>query len=585
MRKPFKFLNLFFFVAFCIVFVSILLFAFYGDINSTGENTKDNTPVISKKDILDDNVVALHGKAEFYWKQLLTPEEFQKGKKVNNKSIVDFPDTWNKRSFDGKRRQGTGYATYRISLYIDTVLNMAVKIKDYCNSYRMWINGELVSEKGFPGKNRKETIPAKINTISEFTSKKGLNELIIQTANYHENYGGFREEFLIGSKKKISRLSVRRKIIDAFVLGIILIMAIYNIGLFFLNQHKKSFLFFGLFAFFVFLRQALLSDIHLFDSLIQANLPLYLKITFASAVFSSLMLGLLFRSVFPELLSKFIIKAFSFYIILTGIFIFIAPIYYVSVGMHFIQAVIVLFLLYILFLSIKAFYLKLTDRYILAMGFFIVLITTGVEFLIFNRVVYAGYTLHYGLVMFILFQSYALSAEFSLTNKRNIWLSNELNSYNINLEKLVSEKTRDAVRTEERKLFSVILQKTETDNLLSKIYSDLKKMRVKSQEEKKIIKELINKVSISLKQNETEKHLMHFEKIHPDFFNALKAAHPSLSQNEMKLSAYIKLNMSHKDIGRILSVQPESVRKAKTRMRQKMGLASDKEIINYLNNF
>ncbi|MFO8066165.1 MAG: LuxR C-terminal-related transcriptional regulator, partial [Bacteroidales bacterium] len=65
----------------------------------------------------------------------------------------------------------------------------------------------------------------------------------------------------------------------------------------------------------------------------------------------------------------------------------------------------------------------------------------------------------------------------------------------------------------------------------------------------------------------------------------LHATHPSLSQNEIRLAAYMKLNMTHKDIGRILNVQPESVRKAKTRMRQKMGLASDKDITNYLRKF
>jgi len=293
----------------------------------------------------------------------------------------------------------------------------------------------------------------------------------------------------------------------------------------------------------------------------------------------------LFRDVFPELLSKFIVKAFTVIIVLAFIFIFIAPIYYVSVGMHYVQAAIVLFLLYVLFLALKVFYLKLTERYILALGFFIVLGTISVEFMIFNRIIYSGYTMHYGLVMFILFQSYALSADFSLTNKRNIRLTEELKSYSTNLENLVREKTLDAKQANERELFSVILQKTETDNLLNEIYNALRKIEGKSKEGGKTIHDVIKKVKLSINQNETEKHLLHFEKIHPCFFNALQAAHPSLSQNELRLSAYMKLNMTHKDIGRILNVQPESVRKAKTRMRQKMELPSDKDVFHYLRKF
>jgi hypothetical protein len=288
MKKPLKVLNLVFFVAFCLAFVSILLFAFYGNLASTYDDSESNTIVIKTDDIVEDNVVELKGTVGFYWKQFLTPAD------INNESVaktgysVKLPGTWNRRFLNSKQIQGRGYATYYIPISIDTVMLMSIRIKDYCNAYRLWINGEFVSEKGFPGKNMRETIPARINTINDFTSKKGLNEIVIQTANYREKYGGFRESFLLGSQKQIKELSIRRKVIDAFILGIILIMSIYQIGLFFLNNDRKAFLYFGLFALFVFVRQALLSDIQVMDSFIQANVPLYLKVAIASAVLSEI---------------------------------------------------------------------------------------------------------------------------------------------------------------------------------------------------------------------------------------------------------------------------------------------------------
>jgi DNA-binding CsgD family transcriptional regulator len=164
-------------------------------------------------------------------------------------------------------------------------------------------------------------------------------------------------------------------------------------------------------------------------------------------------------------------------------------------------------------------------------------------------------------------------------------LTEELKSYNVNLEKLVKEKTQDALQAKERELFSVMLQKTETDNLLNEIYNWLDNAQGKSIEKERVLNDLIIKVKNKLGQNETEKQLLQFEKIHPNFFESLQIAHPSLSQNEIKLSAYLKLNLTYKDIGRILNVQPESVRKAKSRMRQKMGLESDKDIKDYLRSF
>ncbi len=584
MNKNLSFVNLIFFVIFCLAIASTLFTAFHNNTKKPTEHNNQDGLVINKSHIVNNNLVALEGEMEFYPNKLLSPKDFEENANISGKDFLEFPNTWNGKFINGKKLSGIGHATYRTQLYFDTICDMAIKIKDYCNSYKLWINGELISQGGVPGKNKSQTIPVKVNSADTFTPKKGANEFVLQVSNYHEKYGGLRQAFIIGSESKINELANKRQIIDAFVLGIILIMSLYQISLYTLNRHKKSFLYFGLLAFFIFIRQALLSDIFLFDPFIQNNVFLYLKITIASAVLSSLMLGLFFRSVFPELLSK---KTKNIFVFLTGasvFYIFLAPIYYVSVGIHIIQAFIMLFLIYIFYLLIKSFWLKINGRSMIAFGFLLFLMAIGIEFLIFNRIIYSDYTLQYGLVVFILFQSYALSADFLLTHKQNIKLAKKLEYNNKNLQRLAEDKSQEAIEAKERELFSVILQKSETDNALQKIHNGLIKLKVSDANNKEIIDNLIKTSKSIFSQNETEKHLVYFEKIHPDFISTLQARHPSLSQNELKLAAYIKLNMTHKEIARILSVQAESVRKAKTRMRQKMGLSSDKEISYYLNS-
>ncbi len=67
----------------------------------------------------------------------------------------------------------------------------------------------------------------------------------------------------------------------------------------------------------------------------------------------------------------------------------------------------------------------------------------------------------------------------------------------------------------------------------------------------------------------------YFENVHPNFFTELTKKHNNLSQNDLKICAFIKLNMSSKEIAQILNVNNKTVDIARYRLRKKMNL--DKE--------
>ena len=67
-----------------------------------------------------------------------------------------------------------------------------------------------------------------------------------------------------------------------------------------------------------------------------------------------------------------------------------------------------------------------------------------------------------------------------------------------------------------------------------------------------------------------DKFKLHFENVHPSFFEDLKNKYPDLTKNETRLCAYLHLNMSTKEIAALLNIDPGSVRRAKTRLNKKM---------------
>ncbi len=73
-------------------------------------------------------------------------------------------------------------------------------------------------------------------------------------------------------------------------------------------------------------------------------------------------------------------------------------------------------------------------------------------------------------------------------------------------------------------------------------------------------------------ENDWEMFKLHFEEVHPNFFLNLKKEHPSLTQNNLKLCAYIKIGLSNKEISRIFNVNPDSIKTAKKRLKKKLNL-------------
>jgi PAS domain S-box-containing protein len=67
-----------------------------------------------------------------------------------------------------------------------------------------------------------------------------------------------------------------------------------------------------------------------------------------------------------------------------------------------------------------------------------------------------------------------------------------------------------------------------------------------------------------------------FEKVHSSFYENLSARYPDLTANERKMCAFLKLNMSNKDIAQITFQSDDALKKARLRLRQKLGI--DREI-------
>lgn len=76
-----------------------------------------------------------------------------------------------------------------------------------------------------------------------------------------------------------------------------------------------------------------------------------------------------------------------------------------------------------------------------------------------------------------------------------------------------------------------------------------------------------------------------FSKVYPLFFSRIKLRHPSLTEYDLRLCTYIMAGVENKRIALLMNVLPESLKKSRTRLRKKLGIASDVDLGDYLRTF
>jgi len=147
-----------------------------------------------------------------------------------------------------------------------------------------------------------------------------------------------------------------------------------------------------------------------------------------------------------------------------------------------------------------------------------------------------------------------------------------------------SEKVRQELEIKNKEILSNSLVLLNKNELIENLEIIVKKIKVADNKENKIV---VNEIQSLLRDNTNQENIwndfkIHFEKVHQNFFDKLKEKHPDLSENDTRLCAYLKIGMQNQEIASIAFISPESVRKRKQRLREKLNLESGNDITQYI---
>lgn len=152
--------------------------------------------------------------------------------------------------------------------------------------------------------------------------------------------------------------------------------------------------------------------------------------------------------------------------------------------------------------------------------------------------------------------------------------------------KLEKEKLEKDMIIKNKELTTNVLYLLQKNELIINITSRLLKLKDKLKAEnvdpvQRIIYDLQ-----SLTDKEVWKEFeVRFQDVHEEFYQKLKLQFPDLSPSEIKLAAFLRLNMTTKEIASITSQSINSLEVARYRLRKKLGITSQEvNLVNFLLN-
>ena len=129
------------------------------------------------------------------------------------------------------------------------------------------------------------------------------------------------------------------------------------------------------------------------------------------------------------------------------------------------------------------------------------------------------------------------------------------------------------------------IQKNKVLSSLTEELVEIEKTAIK-EETREAINKISKKIRSSLNANAWEEFEIRFHQVHKEFYEKLATKHPKLTPNEKRLCAFLRLDMSSKEISRITGQSLSALQMARIRLRRKLNISNkDINLITFLSQY
>jgi ligand-binding sensor domain-containing protein len=196
------------------------------------------------------------------------------------------------------------------------------------------------------------------------------------------------------------------------------------------------------------------------------------------------------------------------------------------------------------------------------------------------------------IVRFILYRIKLSKEKEKLRHKHELLKKEELFQHQaVVAEKEIIRLRNDKLRAEklhrDKELANQTMSLIQKNKLLNKLSEELQRIQNLTSDASSITKMVLIRKNIKKELDNEEQNKLfktYFEDVHADFFKHLKEKYPKLTPGDLKLCAYIKMDISTKEISTLLNISYRGVEISRYRLRKKMELSRDINLSTFLSN-
>ncbi len=134
-----------------------------------------------------------------------------------------------------------------------------------------------------------------------------------------------------------------------------------------------------------------------------------------------------------------------------------------------------------------------------------------------------------------------------------------------------------------QELAGITMNLVRKNEIILELRNDLKQLQKEESPDQQQLRSLVLKLNTALSsEKDWEAFEYHFTRVHQGFFQKLKKEYPVLTASDMRLAAYIRMNLSSKEIAPLLHISLRSVENKRYRLRKKLHLDPEQQIIDVL---
>ena len=158
----------------------------------------------------------------------------------------------------------------------------------------------------------------------------------------------------------------------------------------------------------------------------------------------------------------------------------------------------------------------------------------------------------------------------------------ELEVKNKKIDSLYNENLKNELNLKNNQLTAITMQLLKNKEFILDVQQKISTAVSKTNSEKDL-KRLVKTIDLELSNIDYwDQFSYHFEQVHGNYLNKIKDINVKLSPNELKLVAFLRMNMSSKEISKLMNITVRGVEIARYRLRKKFNLERSESLVNFL---